>query len=114
MSETSYFKPWLGHWEWGIRIGLFIVLLTSLAQFGLFAMTQNYMVGYLGAEPQDISFALLLTYAGIASILPIQFRFGAYFQTRSYLIVNLALSILINLILVQNRDMTILYILRFC
>ncbi|WP_431199168.1 MFS transporter [Mucilaginibacter sp. P25] len=108
-----YFKDWINDWQWGVRIALFLILLVSLMQFGMFSLTQNYMVAYLGAQPEDISFALLLCYAGIISILPVQFRFLKYFETRSYLITNILLAILLNCLCLNCQDIHIFFIIRF-
>lgn len=113
MSKALYFKPWISKLEWGIRIGLFLVLLSALVQFGMFALSQNYMISYLGAQPEDISFALLLTYAGIISILPVQFRFLRYFETRAYLLTNITIGIALNLLCLSCNDLIFFYMLRF-
>ncbi|MBS7565481.1 MFS transporter [Mucilaginibacter sp. Bleaf8] len=113
MSKPVYFKDWINDWQWGVRIALFLILLVSLMQFGMFSLTQNYMVAYLGAQPEDISFALLLCYAGIISILPVQFRFLKYFEIRSYLITNIVLAVLLNCLCLNCQDIHIFFILRF-
>jgi DHA2 family multidrug resistance protein len=113
MAKPVYFKSWIADWQWGVRIALFLILLCSLMQFGMFSLTQNYMIAYLGAQPEDISFALLLTYAGIISILPIQFRFLRYFEIRSYLLTNIILAILINCLCVNCRDINLFFVFRF-
>ncbi|GLU55292.1 MFS transporter [Dyadobacter frigoris] len=113
MNNSTYFKDWISGWEWGIRIGLFVILLSALVQFGLFAMTQNYMVSLPGAQPEDISFALLLTYVGILSILPVQFRFLRFFQTRSYLAINIMAGLMISILSFQCTDITLFLILRY-
>lgn len=113
MAATVYFKRWIAGWEWGIRIGLFLILLSALVQFGLFALTQNYMVAMFGAQPEDISFALQLSYAGIVSILPVQFRFLRYFETRSYLLVNILAGMLISIVSLSCTDINLFFVLRF-
>jgi DHA2 family multidrug resistance protein len=113
MIKPQYFKTWILNWEWGIRIGLFLILLSALVQFGMFALSQNYMISYLGAQPEDISFALLLTYAGIISILPVQFRFLRYFETRAYLLANIILAMILNILCLNCNDLIFFYILRF-
>jgi DHA2 family multidrug resistance protein len=113
MSKPIYFKNWINDWQWGVRMALFLILLVSLMQFGMFSLTQNYMIAYLGAQPEDISFALLLCYAGIISILPVQFRFLKYFETRNYLITNIVLAVLLNCLCLNCQDIHIFFILRF-
>lgn len=113
MTKPIYFKSWINDWQWGVRIALFLILLSSLMQFGMFALTQSYMVAYLGAQPEDISFALLLTYAGIISILPIQFRFLRYFETKTYLLTNIVLGIILNYLCANCRDINMFFLFRF-
>jgi DHA2 family multidrug resistance protein len=113
MTKPVYFKSWINDWAWGVRIALFLILLCSLMQFGMFSLTQNYMIAYLGAQPEDISFALLLTYAGIISILPVQFRFLRYFEIRSYLLTNIIIAIVLNGLCVNCQDINMFFVLRF-
>jgi DHA2 family multidrug resistance protein len=113
MTKPVYFKSWINDWAWGVRIALFLILLCSLMQFGMFSLTQNYMIAYLGAQPEDISFALLLTYAGIISILPVQFRFLRYFEIRSYLLTNIISAIVLNGLCVNCQDINMFFVLRF-
>jgi DHA2 family multidrug resistance protein len=112
MSKPVYFRAWITHWDWGVRIALFLILASSLMQFGLFALTQNYMISYLGAQPEDISFAFLITYGGITAILPVQFRFLRYFETRDYLLANILLGILLNLACIRCRNIDLFIALR--
>jgi DHA2 family multidrug resistance protein len=113
MTKPVYFKRWINDWVWGVRIALFLILLCSLMQFGMFSLTQNYMIAYLGAQPEDISFALLLTYAGIISILPVQFRFLRYFEIRTYLLTNIILAIVLNGLCVNCQDINMFFVFRF-
>lgn len=111
--KSIYFKDWVTGWHWGVRIALFMILLSALVQLGMFVLTQNYMVGYLGAQPEDIQFAVMCTYAGIITVIPVQFRFFKYFQTRSYLLANIMLSIVLNLICLSCRDVDLFLFIRF-
>jgi DHA2 family multidrug resistance protein len=113
MTKPVYFKSWITGWQWGVRIALFMILLSALVQLGMFLLTQNYMVAYLGAQPEDISFAVMATYAGIISILPMQFRFVRYFEMRSYLLLNIMLAILMNYLCLHCQDINLFFVLRF-
>ncbi|XZF14826.1 MFS transporter [Chitinophagaceae bacterium MMS25-I14] len=111
--KPVYFKDWITGWHWGVRIALFLLLLSSLVQLGMFLLTQNYMVAYLGAQPEDIQFAVMATYAGIITVLPIQFRFFRYFQTRSHLLVSMMLAILLNSLCLHCQDINLFLVIRF-
>ena len=111
--KPVYFKDWVTGWHWGIRIALFLLLLAALAQLGMFVMTQSYVVAYLGAQPEDISFAVMATYAGIITVIPVQFRFFRYFDTRSYLLVSMMLAIVLNCICLRCHDINLFLVTRF-
>lgn len=113
MKAPVYFKDWITDWHWGVRIALFLMLMSGLVQLGMFVLTQNYMVGYLGAQPEDIQFAVMSTYAGIITVIPVQFRFFKYFETRSYLLVSMMLAILLNCICLYCRDINLFLFIRF-
>jgi DHA2 family multidrug resistance protein len=107
------FKSWVTEWPWAARIGLFMLLLSALVQLGMFVLTQGYMTAYLGAQPEDVSFAVMSTYAGIVTVIPVQFRFFRYFQTRSYLLVNMMLAIALNCICLHCEDIDQFLAIRF-
>jgi DHA2 family multidrug resistance protein len=111
--KPLYFKDWITNWHWGVRIALLLMLLSGLVQLGMFVLTQNYMVGYLGAQPEDIQFGVMATYAGIITVIPVQFRFFRYFDTRGYLLVSMMLSILLNCLCMLCRDINVFLIIRF-
>jgi len=111
--ESVYFKNWITNWHWGVRTALFFILLSGLVQLGMFVFTQGYMVSYLGAQPEDIQFGVLSTYAGIITVLPAQFRFFRYFQTRGYLLTNLMLCITLNFACLFCRDINWFLMIRF-
>lgn len=107
MSAPTYFRPWMLHWPWGIRIVLLLFLVTGVIQFVVFGMSQNYVVSYFGAQPEDVSFALQITYCGIIAALPFQFRFVRYFQTRNMMAIVLLTGVLLSL---SNLFITDIYV----
>ncbi len=113
MKKPEYFKTWINDWEWGIRIAVWLILMSALVQFGIFGLTQNYLMSLLGAQPEDITFALLITYVGILVTLPIQFRFLRYFETRSYLLFNILVGIALSFACIGTYSMIIFFIIRF-
>jgi DHA2 family multidrug resistance protein len=112
-TKPLYFKDWITDWHWGIRIALFMMLLSGLVQLGMFVLTQNYMIGYLGAQPEDIQFGVMSTYAGIITVIAVQFRFFRYFETRSYLLVSMMLAIGLNFLCIRCQDVNLFLIIRF-
>jgi len=113
MKAPAYIRPWLAAWNWGVRITCFLVLISALMEFASIALSQNYLTSYLGAQPEDITFAVQLTYVGILTILPIQFRFIRYFEARNYLIISTFFSILLNIACIFNTDITLFFLIRF-
>ena len=111
--KAVYFKDWITGWAWGMRIGLLLMLLSSLVQLGMFVLTQNYMVSYLGAQPEDILFAVMSTYAGIITVIPIQFRFFKYFEVRTYLLISMMIAILLNYLCIHCGDVNLFLVIRF-
>jgi DHA2 family multidrug resistance protein len=111
--KPVFFKSWVTEWPWAARIGLFMLLLSALVQLGMFVLTQGYMTAYLGAQPEDVSFAVMSTYAGIITVISVQFRFFRYFQTRSYLLVNMMMAIALNCICLQCEDIDQFLAIRF-
>jgi DHA2 family multidrug resistance protein len=111
--KALYFKEWITDWHWGVRVALLLMLLSGLVQLGMFVLTQNYMVGYLGAQPEDIQFCVMATYAGIITVIPVQFRFFRYFDTRGYLLVSTMLAILLNVLCIRCPDINLFLIIRY-
>jgi DHA2 family multidrug resistance protein len=113
MDKNIYFREWIHNWTWGARVALFLILLFSIVQFSLFSLTQSYVVSYFGAQPEDVTFSIQVTYVSLLFFLPIQVRFLNYFNTRKYLITALLLSILLNLVTMKVSDIHWFIILRF-
>jgi DHA2 family multidrug resistance protein len=111
--KSAYFKDWVTGWYWGVRIVLFMVLVSGLVQLGMFVLTQSYLVAYLGAQPEDIQFGVLSTYAGIITVLPAQFRFFRYFQTRSYLSASMVTAVLLNVAALYCDNINFFLMIRF-
>ena len=113
MDENIYFREWIHNWNWGMRTALFLILMFSILQFSLFSLTQNYVISYFGAQSEDVTFSIQVTYISLLFSLPLQVRFLNYFNTRKYLITSLLFGIIINLMLMGTRDIYVFIILRF-
>ena len=113
MDKNVYFREWIHNWNWGMRTALFLILMFSILQFSLFSLTQNYVISYFGAQSEDVTFSIQVTYISLLFTLPIQVRFLNYFNTRKYLIVSLLFGIIINLLLMGAKDIQTFIILRF-
>lgn len=111
--QTTYFHDWIGAHLSLVRILLILILFSAMAQFASFGLIQAHVIAAYGAQPEDISFALQIAYAGIISTLPIQFRLLKYFNTRSYLLSALLAGILLNIGCLLVQDLVLFSILRF-
>jgi DHA2 family multidrug resistance protein len=88
-------------------------LFAAISQFASFGLIQAHVISFYGAQPEDISFALQITYSGIITTLPIQFRLVRYFNTRTYLLTALLIGILLNIGCLFVHDLVLFSILRF-
>lgn len=113
MNTPTYFKPWLASWNLGGIIVLFIILLSGVVQFAALGFSQNYVIAYLGAQPEDIIFAIQLTYIGIIVTLPVQFRFLRFFEIRDYLTINIFIGIILSIVCMYTTNITLFFIIRF-
>lgn len=112
MNAPDFFKPWVKKRKLVLWLALFLILLSGIIQFGLYALNQNYVVSHFGAQPEDITLSLQLTYVGILAILPIQFRFLRYFERRSYMITVITISILLSIASLYTTDIFVFMVLR--
>ena len=62
--QTIYFRSWTAPYLLLVRILLILILFTAMAQFASFGLIQAHVISAYGAQPEDISFALQITYAG--------------------------------------------------
>lgn len=113
MDKNIYFKEWIHKWNWGMRSALFLILMFTIIQFSLFSLTQNYVVSYFGAQPEDVTFSIQVTYISLLFTLPLQVRFLNYFNTKKYLISVLLIGILLNLLSMKTTEIEIFILLRF-
>src|SRR5258708_2173791 len=113
MNQPTYLKPWLARWSWGTRIALFLLLLSAVVEFVTFALSQNYVVSYLGAQPEDVTFSIQICYAGILSALPVQARLLRWFEMKYYLLTNIILGIFLLTCCFFTTDIIFFFIIRF-
>jgi len=113
MDRNIYFKEWIHNWNWGMRTALFLILMFTIVQFSLFSLTQNYVVSYFGAQPEDVTFSIQVTYISLLFTLPLQIRFLNYFNTKKYLITVLLVGIILNLLSMKTTEIEVFILLRF-
>lgn len=113
MVQSIYLNNQVSRHAGLLRIMLILILFAAMAQFASFGLIQAHVVSFYGAQPEDISFALQIAYAGIITTLPVQFRLVRYFNTRSYLLIAFLTGMLINTGNLFVHDLFIFSVLRF-
>lgn len=113
MAQAIYFNNWVNRHLGLARVSLVLILFVGIAQFASFALIQAHVISFYGAQSEDISFALQITYAGIITTLPVQFRLTRYFNTRTYLLTTFLAAILLNTGCLYVQDLVVFCVLRF-
>lgn len=113
MLPTIYFNDRLSRHPGFVRFLLILVLFAAISQFASFGLIQAHVRSFYGAQPEDISFALQIAYAGIITTLPVQFRLVRFFNTRSYLLTAFLAGILLNIGSLYIHDLVLFSVLRF-
>src|SRR3954447_23383120 len=73
VNKIPVFKSWVP--EWMIRAVIFIVVLPSMALFGLSTANGAAATGYYGIEPADVQYSMIVFYAAVASFFALERRF---------------------------------------
>lgn len=112
MKVPNYLLPWAANSKQGLPILFLVILLSGVIQFAAFAMSQNFVISSLGAQPEDITLALQLTYVGILVMLPLHFRAVRFFELKNYLIAAMIVGILLNIACLNTNDLILFFIIR--
>lgn len=83
MNDTSIFKSWVPNWA--IIIILFVCLLHSMILLGVYTSNVTYAASFLDIEPEDLQFAMCVTYGTLLATILIEGRFSSFFPTKNYL-----------------------------
>jgi len=113
MNPQLHVRPWLACLVLGPRIVLFLILLSAFIQFVAFSLNQVYILSYFGAQPEDITFSIQLSYVGILASLPIIFRFVRYFEMKNIMLVMLMVGIVLCIAILNTTNIILFFIIRF-
>jgi MFS transporter, DHA2 family, multidrug resistance protein len=113
MVQTIYFNDRVSRFPGLVRVMLILILFAAMAQFASFGIIQAHVVSFYGAQPEDISFALQIAYAGVITTLPVQFRLVRYFNTLSYMLTAFLTGIVLNIGCLLVHDLLLFAVLRF-
>ncbi|HWW43282.1 MFS transporter [Pedobacter sp.] len=105
------FKAWAP--EWLVRSTIFLVLLPALVAFALYFSNTAETAGYYGMEPADVQYSVIMMYAVLVAILPVDDRFVKYFAPRQYFILGVMLNTVTYLVCALTRNITVFMICRF-
>lgn len=112
MSNTMpVFKAWVP--EWLIRSAIFLVVLPSMALFGLSTANGSSAAGYYGIEPPDVQYSMVVFYAAVASFFALERRFFMFIAVKQYLVLSTAIQVLTSYICYQTHNLHVLFIFRF-
>ncbi|MBC9933177.1 MFS transporter [Chitinophaga qingshengii] len=109
--SVSFFKPWVP--EWLIRLTIFLVLIPALGIFALYFSNGAETIGYYGIEPADMQYSVVLMYALLVAILPIDDRLSKYLKPRTYFLTGVAINTLTYFICASSRNVTVFMVCRF-
>ncbi|WP_159023652.1 MFS transporter [Formosa sp. L2A11] len=113
MSTTYHhsFKSWVPRWLMVLTILLTLVPITAV--LGIYIGGMDSAMSYYAADSYDIKFSIIMFYVGIASAFSLEKTISTKFATKPYFTMSCILFILVNLILYNTQNLTILIVFRF-
>ncbi|MBS7563306.1 MFS transporter [Mucilaginibacter sp. Bleaf8] len=110
-KPTPVFKTWAP--EWLIRGVILMVVIPSMALFGLSTANGASAAGYYGIEPADVQYSMVIFYAAVASFFALERRFFIFIAVREYLIISTIVQIITSYICYTTHNLHELFIFRF-
>jgi DHA2 family multidrug resistance protein len=110
-DKVPVFKSWVP--EWMIRAVIFIVLLPSMALFGLSTANGAVAAGYYGIEPADVQYSMIIFYAAVASFFVLERRFFQFIIAKQYLVIITIIQIITSFVCFRTHNLHVLFIFRF-
>lgn len=83
MGNNQVFRDWIPRWF--VNAALIFCMLHSMILLSLYSANVTYSSSYFDVEPEDMQFALSVTYGTFLATILIESRFFKYFPTRWYL-----------------------------
>lgn len=84
MQKTSVFKPWVP--GWAIKAVLICCMLHSMVLLGLYTSNVTYAASFLDVEPEDLQYAMCITYGTFLATIFVESHFFKFFPTRNYFV----------------------------
>src|SRR3954470_6109057 len=110
-DKIPVFKSWVP--EWMIRAVIFIVVLPSMALFGLSTANGAAAAGYYGFEPADVQYSMIIFYAAVASFFALERRFFQFIIAKQYLVIITIIQTITSFVCFRTHNLHVLFIFRF-
>jgi DHA2 family multidrug resistance protein len=111
VDKIMVFKSWVP--EWMIRVIIFLVVLPSMALFGLSTANGAAAAGYYGIEPADVQYSMVVFYAAVASFFALERRFFQFIIAKQYLVIVTIIQAVTSYICYKTHNLHVLFIFRF-
>ena len=110
MGKVSVFKPWVP--AWAIIGVLVFCMLHSMVLLGLYTSNVTYSASFLDVEPEDLQYAMSVTYGTFLATIFIESHFFKYFPTRNYFMGIYFLSAITFVLSAYTHDFGLFIFLR--
>lgn len=110
MEQASVFRSWVP--GWAIKAVLAICMLHSMVLLGLYTSNVTYSASFLDVEPEDLQYAMCITYGTFLATILIESHFFKFFPTRNYFISIYFLAALTFVLSAYTHDFILFIFLR--
>ncbi|HWV33714.1 MAG TPA: hypothetical protein VN038_28865 [Dyadobacter sp.] len=110
MNKQPVFKSWVP--DWLIKSVLICCMLHTMVLLGLYTSNVTYSASFLDVEPEDLQFAMSVTYGTFLATLLVENRIFRYFPPRNYFIAIYALAALTFIASAYTHDFVLFLMLR--
>ena len=110
MGKQNVFKPWVP--AWAIIGVLVFCMLHSMVLLGLYTSNVTYSASFLDVEPEDLQYAMSITYGTFLATIFIESHFFKYFPTRNYFMGIYFLSAITFVLSAYTHDFSLFIFLR--
>lgn len=110
MQRKSIFKSWVP--DWTIKAVLVFCMLHSMVLLGLYTSNVTYAASYLDVEPEDLQYALCITYGTFLATIFVESFLFRFFPTRNYFVCIYALAALTFVLSAYTQNFVLFLFLR--
>jgi MFS family permease len=110
MMNEKVFKTWVPGWM--AVIILFFCMMHSMVLLGVYTSNVTYSASFLDVEPEDLQFALCVTYGTFLATLLVESRLFKFFPTKNYFLVIYSLASLTLVLSATTHNYVLFLLLR--